>query len=161
MPAAGRGRVPVSVARVMEFLRFCVVGGASSAASMLSMYLLTDVAGLNYRVGFVLTFLGINLASFLASDRFVFQANGAAGRAAMLRYYGLNGAVGVFNLAALTFCVDVLGLWHMAALLGLTALNAPLNYFLHRNVTFRVGQTPAATGHPSDSWQARTPADPS
>ncbi len=133
----------MTLARIQEFLRFCVVGGASAVSGMLANYVLTDFAGLDYRVAFVIAFLGINLASFLASQRFVFRALGADGRAEMMRYYALNGGMGLFNLVSLTVLVDVCGVWYMAALLFLTALGLPINYFLHRNVTFRVGQSPS------------------
>lgn len=154
----------MTVARLKEFLRFCLVGGGSAAASMGSMYVLTDLCGLHYRVGFVLTFLGINLISFLMSGTYVFQAQDTAGRAAMVRYYTLNAITAAFNLAALSFLVDVLGVWYMFALVFISAVNTPVNYFMHRRLTFRVGQVPPSppTRAPNhESWPATNPADPS
>ena len=132
------------IARLGEFRRFLAVGALSSAAGWLLLYVLVGVLGLHYLVGYVLTFLLVNALAFVLGSRSAFRGAGAGGGAALLRYYGLSAVSLAANTLLLKLLVDFLGLWYLFSAVVLTLLNAPLNFLLHRRLTFRVGRRESA-----------------
>jgi putative flippase GtrA len=119
-----------------EFLRFCMVGGVSALLSLLLLFILTDILKFHYLVSFILGFFIVNSISYMASRHFTFGqsrfdvAEGAA-RYCAISLFSLG-----LNTLVLRFLVSTLSMNYLAAALLLTFANAPLNYFLHRRLSF-------------------------
>lgn len=125
-------------ARLGEFVRFLVVGGLSACSSWLLLFVCVEALRLHYLLAFVLTFLVVNTAAFFSNGRFAFRGRGEGGHAALLRFYAISGASLVANTFAMKGLVDLAGWWYLAAAVFLAAVNAPLNYLLHRTLTYRL-----------------------
>lgn len=124
--------------RLGEFIRFLVVGGSSAVASWLLLFLFVEWGGLHYLAAFVLTFLVVNTAAYFFNGRYAFRGRGAGGHRALLRFYAISGASLAVNSLAMKLLVDGLGWWYLAAAIVLAAANAPVNYLLHRRLTYRL-----------------------
>ena len=119
-----------------EFLRFCLVGGVSALLSLLLLFILTDVLKFHYLVSFILGFFIVNSISYLASRHFTFGQSRFAAAEGAARYCAISLFSLGLNTLALRLLVSTLGMNYLAAALLLTFANAPLNYFLHRRLSF-------------------------
>jgi putative flippase GtrA len=124
-----------------RFIRFCAIGGASAACSLTMLALLVDVARMNYLIGFALTFVTVNCVSYVASRRFAFESTTVRFGAGLLRYFGVMIFGLALNTAAMAILVGGLDLAPMLAAAILCVLGAPMNFLLHRQVTFAVGRS--------------------
>ena len=129
-----------------RFIRFCAVGGSMALLSMLLLWLLVDVAHLNYLLAFVLTFVVVNLLGYLGSRRFAFSTTQVQLTTGLMRYFAVMALGLLVNTGAMAVLVSGLHLWPVAASAVLSAVNAPLNFLIHRRVTF--GLRPGATPRP-------------
>jgi putative flippase GtrA len=137
-PARGRHRFRRE--DLGRFVRFCVIGGSSALASLLAMYLLTDVAHLHYLVSTVIVFLGANACTYLASRHFAFHGTRVRHVHGVPRYFAIAGASLVFNTGAMAALVSGLGMPYLIAAALLAVVNAPVNFVLHHVLTFRLGR---------------------
>lgn len=132
-----------------EFLRFCVVGGVSALLNLLLLFVLTDVLKLNYLISFISGFFIVNAISYLASRYFTFKKSRFENAEGAARYCAISLFSLGLNTLALRVLVSILGLNYLVAALLLTFANAPLNYFMHRRISFgltgsRIEQAKAA-----------------
>ena len=126
-------------ARFGQFLRFLVVGGSAAASGWILLYVLVHFLGWNYLVAYATSFLAINAASYLAAGNYAFRTRGT-NRRGLIRYYAINLASLVGNGLALAALVEWAHLNYLLAAILLSALNAPINFLLHRRLTFGIGQ---------------------
>jgi putative flippase GtrA len=126
-----------------RFIRFCAVGGSMALLSMTLLWLLVDVADLNYLLSFAVTFLVANTLGYLGARRFTFETTRITMTQGLLRYFAVTGASLLLNTGAMAILVSGLHLWPVAASALLSAANAPVNFLVHRRVTFglRAGGT--------------------
>jgi putative flippase GtrA len=124
--------------RVWEFIRFLVVGGSAAVSSWLLLFLCVEFVGLGYLSAFVVTFVLVNTSAFYLNGRFAFRGQGESGHTALLRFYALSGASLVVNTLAMKGLVGILGWPYLLAAVFLSAVNAPVNYLLHRRLTYRL-----------------------
>ena len=125
-------------ARLGEVIGFLVVGGLSAACSWLPLFLFVEALHLHYIVAFILTFLVVNTAAFYSNARIAFRGRGEGGHAALFRFYTVSGLSLVVNTLALKALVEGAGWWYLAAAVFLAGVNAPINYVLHRRLTYRL-----------------------
>jgi putative flippase GtrA len=125
--------------RYARFLKFCLVGGASAIASIALMYGLVDLARIPYLPAFVLTFVLVNVCAYAATRRVAFKTSTVGRRAGLVRYFAVTGFNLLVNSALMVLLGDGFGLWPVIAIAMLAIANAPVNFLLHRRVTFAEG----------------------
>lgn len=123
-----------------NFLKFCLVGGSAAVASVGLLYLAVDIAHWPYLPAFVCVFVLVNACAYAASRRFAFSETSIAVQSGLLRYFSVTGASLLVNSAFLFILVEKFGLDPVvsSAILGLA--NAPLNFLVHRKLTFGIGR---------------------
>ena len=123
--------------RLPEFLRFAIVGGLSAAAGWLSLYCLVHFLRWNYLIAYAATFLGVNSIAYLAAGTYAFKSTNV-NRRGLARYFSINLASLVGNGLALAALVEWAHLNYLLSAILLSALNAPINFLLHRRLTFGI-----------------------
>ena len=122
-----------------------MVGGVSAVLNLLLLFILTDVLKINYLASFILGFFIVNLMSYLASRYFTFKKSRFDTAEGAARYVSISLFSLGLNTLALRFLVSVLSMNYLGAALLLTFVNAPLNYFMHRRLSF--GLTGSSVEH--------------
>lgn len=122
--------------RLMQLLRFCAVGFVCLAFSVAALAGLHEIAGMNYLVAYVITFILANLIGYLLNARFTFRTQSPSNSGA-IRYMLVNATLLGFNTAALDILVSRLHMWYIAAAVLLAAFNAPASFIAQRFVTYR------------------------
>ena len=136
-PAVARAR-RIRHDHLVRFARFCLIGGSAALASLLALYLLTDVAHLHYLASTVAVFLGVNACTYVASRRFAFHGTRVRHVHGVPRYFAIAGTSLVFNIAFMAALVSGLGMPYLLAAALLAIVNAPVNFVLHHVLTFRM-----------------------
>lgn len=129
----------MSSTRLGEFLRFAAVGAGSAIAGMAAIAFMTEVVGLHYLASYVSCFVAVNALAYLASRRFAFRGARLPAAQGLLRYYAVTAASLALNSTLMYLLVSVAGCWYLGVALALTVANAPLNYLLHRRLSFGIG----------------------
>lgn len=127
-----------------QFVRFCAVGMTCYLSGLALLAGLTEVAGLHYLLSFAISFVATNLLGFWLNGRFSFGSPSHVGGSAALRYLAVSAASLTLNMIALALLVERVGLWYLAAVVTLTAINVPINFVAHRLITFRLGRIQAS-----------------
>jgi putative flippase GtrA len=123
--------------RLLQLARFCAVGVTCLALGLAILAGLHDLAGVNYLIAYVATFILINIAGYLLNARFTFFA-GSVDHAGATRYLLVNAVLLCVNTAALKLLVDGLQMWYLAAAVLLAALSAPVSFIAQRLITYRL-----------------------
>jgi putative flippase GtrA len=123
---------------LIDFFRFCLVGGASTVLGMALLFTLTDILGIHYILSFLTSYIAINLLTYIISRRYIFPSRNNGFVTGAMRYYAVNIFSLCLNTSALYFLVDWLGLPYLTASLLLSASNAPINYILHKRISFQI-----------------------
>lgn len=118
--------------------RFVLIGGMSAATSIGLLYIAIHALGIPYLMAFTAIFVGINTLAYLASRRMVFPSTRVSLQSGLLRYFGVTGASLAINSLALVLLVESAGIPPVPANIILSLANAPLNYALHKCITFRI-----------------------
>lgn len=121
-----------------DFLKFCVIGGTSAAAAVGLLYVAVDILRVGYLPAFAVIFVLINVYAYAASRRFAFKNTSVGLRSGLARYFAVSGLSLVFNSILLVTLVEIVGLGPVAASALIGVANAPLNFILHRKVTFGI-----------------------
>jgi putative flippase GtrA len=125
-------------ARFGQFLRFLIVGGSAAVSGWILLYVLVHFLRWNYLVAYATSFLAINAASYLAAGSYAFRTRDTS-RRGLIRYYSINLVSLVGNGLALAALVEWARMNYLFAAMLLSALNAPINFLLHRRLTFGIG----------------------
>lgn len=123
-----------------DFLKFCLVGGSAAVASVCLLYLAVDVAKLPYLPASVGVFLIVNVCAYVGSRHFAFRESTVAMHSGLLRYFSVTGANLVVNSLLLVILVEWFGLDPVLSTAILALVIAPLNFVLHRRLTFGLGR---------------------
>ena len=124
--------------RFNQFLRFLVVGGSAAVSGWILLYVLVHFLRWNYLVAYGTSFLAINAVSYLAAGNYAFRTRDTS-RRGLIRYYTINLVSLVGNGLALAALVEWARMNYLFAAMLLSALNAPINFLLHRRLTFGIG----------------------
>lgn len=128
-----------------SLMRFILIGGSSAALSISLLYIAVDLLGIPYLLAFAAIFVGINTTAYLASRRMVFPSTRVGLHSGLLRYFAVTSISLTINSLALILLVEIAGIAPVPANMILSLANAPMNYFLHKRVTFRI-RHPGQTG---------------
>lgn len=123
--------------RLLQLTRFCAVGATCLALSLALLAGLHDLAGVNYLVAYIATFILISIAGYLLNARFTFFAD-SVDHAGATRYLLVNVVLLCANTVALKLLVDGLQMWYLGAAALLAAVNAPVSFVAQRLVTYRL-----------------------
>ena len=130
---------------LLQLTRFCAVGVACLGLGLAVLAGLHNVAGVNYLVAYVATFILINVAGYLLNARFTFFA-GSVDHASATRYLLVNTVMLCVNTVALKLLVDDLQMWYLAAAILLAVLSAPVSFVAQRLITYRLAGEGQAGG---------------
>jgi len=120
--------------RLMEFVRFCFVGGLSLLVDYAVLYSLTEWAGMYYLHSSAISF-GVSVVfNYWLCVQYVFKgAKKQTTRQAIIFFS--TGVVGLgLNQLCMWFFVDVAGVHYLIAKLGATVIVTAWNYVTKRKV---------------------------
>lgn len=122
-----------------EFARYVVIGALAALFNTLVIVALTEWLGLHYLVSYFLCFMIVTGLAFALNRSWTFQMTGSDYRAEGVRY---------FLLSFCALCIAMLATWtgvrlgmpyYVATLCAAVAMT-PVNYLLHRVVSFGLGK---------------------
>jgi putative flippase GtrA len=125
------------VDRLLQLARFCAVGMTCLLLALSVLAGLHDLAGVNYLVAYVVSFVVGNIAGYLLNARFTFFAS-SVGHAGAARYLIVNAVLLCVSTAALKLLVGELRMWYLAAAILIAAANTPVSFVAQRLITYRV-----------------------
>lgn len=124
--------------RLTQLLRFCAVGLTCLGLSLAVLGGLHELAGVNYLVAYVASFVAGNIAGYLLNARFTFSV-ASANHIDAARYMIVNATLLCVNTIALKLLVSGLHMWYIAAAILLAAINTPVSFLAQRFFTYRLG----------------------
>lgn len=119
-----------------NFLKYGLVGGSAAAASVGLLYLSVNVLQLPYLPAFACIFIVVNACAYAASRRFAFRGTNVGVRVGLLRYFAVTGTSLSINSVLLVILVEWVGLSPIVSSIFIGFFNAPLNFLIHRHLTF-------------------------
>lgn len=122
---------------MLQLARFCAVGLTCLVLGLAVLIGLHDLAGVNYLVAYVASFVLINVAGYLLNARFTFTG-GSTRAAGAVRYLLVNAVLLGVSTLALKLLVEQFRMWYLAAAILLAALNAPISFLAQRLITYRL-----------------------
>lgn len=122
--------------RLLQLARFCTVGLTCLALALAVLAGLHGLAGINYLVAYVASFVVGNVVGYLLNARFTFSA-ATVDHAGAARYLMVNAVLLCVSTAALKLLVGELRMWYLAAAILIAAANTPLSFFAQRLITYR------------------------
>lgn len=128
------GRSGTGLAR-RQFVRFLVVGLASYAVDVGTLWLLVAVAGLPLVLGTTLAFAASFVVNFGGGRRWVFRSDAPAGPQ-LVRYFGLVGLNYLLTIALMLGFTSA-GLGLLLAKTLTVGINAVLNFVISRAWVYR------------------------
>lgn len=123
--------------RLRELLRFGGIGLACFALGLAVLTGLHELAGMNYLVAYVASFVATNVVGYLLNARFTFSGEPVS-RAGGARYMTVNAALLGANTLALELLVERLHVWYVMAAILLAIANLPISFSAHRLITYRL-----------------------
>lgn len=106
--------------------------------SVAGLFLAVDVLKFPYLPAFVCVFVATSVYSYLASRRYAFRTTRVGIRNSLARYLGITTAALLINSILLVLLVEKGGLRPVLGVVALALANAPVNFFAHRWLTFRI-----------------------
>ena len=118
--------------RLLEIVRFCMVGGVSFLLDYALLFALTEWAGVYYLYSSAISFTVTVIFNYWLCVIYVFKgARKQTFRQAIIFF--VTGAIGLaLNQLCMWFFVAIVGLHYMIAKLGATAIVTLWNYFTKR-----------------------------
>ena len=121
---------------VTELARFAIVGTLCFTTGFVSLYLLTDLAGLHYLVSMCISMLIVNLLGWLLNRLWTFKSRSIHVKAEIGRYFVVNLFGFGVTLAMMALLVSGLGAHYLVASVIVAILVMLVNYVAHRNWSF-------------------------
>ena len=119
--------------RMMEFIRFCLVGGATFVLDYGLLYICTEYAAIRYLYSSAISFVVAVVANYILCVKYVFRemGTGSAKRRQVL-FIG-SSVVGLgINQVCMYALVELLGMYYMVAKLVSTVVVTAWNYVMKR-----------------------------
>ena len=108
------------------------------------LYLAVDVLRMAYLPAFAVIFVLVNVYAYLASRKFAFPNTAVGVRTGMTRYLVISALSLLCNSLVLVVLVELAGLRPVIASVLIGIGNAPLNFLIHRKLTFAVAPSSAS-----------------
>jgi putative flippase GtrA len=124
--------------RIGQLARFCVVGGLCYLTNIVLLAVLCELAGMDYLTGFITVFLVSGALGYWLNKRFTFGLRSRLDHAAPIRYLLVNAVMFALGVAAMHVLVEWLHVWYLAAATIVAGINVPVNFVLHRVVSYRL-----------------------
>jgi putative flippase GtrA len=128
----------------LQLVRFSAVSLCCFALGLGVLTGLHELAGVDYLVAYVVSFVVTSTLGYLLNGRYTFRA-GIGDRSGLLRYMLVNVSLLVINGTALRILVEHYHVWYLSATLLLAAINTPVSFLAHRVVSYRLGRSQAGT----------------
>lgn len=125
------------VDRILQLARFGAVGLMCFALGLGVLVGLHELAGVNYLLAYVASFVVTNTAGYRLNASFTFGVV-SIDHAGAARYMLVNAALLCANAGALKLLVDALHIWYVSAAILLAAINTPASFLAHRLITYRL-----------------------
>lgn len=126
----------------VQLVRYAVVGGIAFVVDYGSLYLLTELAGLNHLVSAAIAFILGLATNYLLSISWVFRNSRRMRGAVEFSVFALVGIVGLgLNEAIIWLGTDVLGLHYMLSKVASTAIVFFWNFFGRKFLLFSKEET--------------------
>lgn len=124
--------------KVLEFIRYCLVGGLAFAADFATFLLFTDGLGVNYLISNTVGFAVGLLVNYLASIYWVFVYRKYTKTSPEFTLFAIIGVGGVaLGNCGMWYLVERAGIGHVYAKYLVTALVLLYNYSLRKYFLFR------------------------
>lgn len=120
---------------LLQLVRFSTVGATCLGIGVGVLAGLHELAGINYLVAYVASFVASNLSGYLLNARFTFSAK-QVNRSGAFRYTAVNTILLCVNTAAMKLLVDVIHLWYIWAAILLAGVVTPISFLAHRFITY-------------------------
>jgi len=130
---------------LLQLTRFGAVGICCFALGLAVLVGVHDLAGANYLIAYVTSFVLSNVAGYLLNARFTFSVDSIHHRGAV-RYLLVNTALLCVNTVVLKILVDGFQVWYVGAAVLLAAVNTPVSFAAQRFVTYRAEDGSRASG---------------
>ncbi len=124
-----------------ELARFLLVGASAALTNTLIIVVFTELTGLHYLISYALCFLIVTGGAYLLNRGWTFSVEAPASSGEASRYFGLS-LLAVAIAMTVTWVMVELGVPYYFALFATSAFMAPVNFMLHRMISFRLGGVP-------------------
>jgi putative flippase GtrA len=125
------------IAHLRKLARFCAVGLTCMTVGLAVLTGLHELAGVNYLVAYVASFVVSNLAGYLLNARFTFSAK-SVDHAGAIRYMTVNAILLGANTLCMKLLVEELHIWYLAAAILIACFNTPLSFLGQWLFTYRL-----------------------
>jgi len=126
----------VAKQKVLEFVRFLVVGGLCYLLGLALLYFFTDQLGLHYLVSLVIAMFVLSVIGWKMNRSWAFRSTDPNYLAEARRYVAANLSVWLITVALIALLVSGFGINYLHASAVVAALMAIFNYLLHRQWSF-------------------------
>lgn len=124
--------------RTLQLAFFCAIGLLNSVFGLGVLVGLRELAGVNYLLAFVVSFIVTSVAGYLLNARFTFGVT-ARDRFGVVRFMLVSAVMLGATTLALRLLVEQLHLWYLTATVLVAAASAPISFAVQRIVTYRLG----------------------
>ena len=122
--------------RLLKLARFSGVGFTCFGLGLAILAGLHELAGVNYLVAYIVSFVVTNIAGYILNARFTFRPE-SVDRLGAIRYMTVNAVLLVANTIALKLLVDLVHMWYLLAAIILAAVNMPVSFIGQWLFTYR------------------------
>ena len=125
-----------------QLLRFSAVGLCCFGIATAVLAGLCELAGMNYLLAYICSFVVSNIAGYLLNGRFTFgrTRTGSLTYAGVTRYMMVNVVLLTESSILLKWLVDGRHVWYLGASFIIAAINTPISFCAHRLVSYRLGR---------------------
>ena len=122
---------------IFQLIRYGFVGGVAFVADYLTLYLLTDVAGVNYLWSAAIAFIIGLIVNYILSNLIVFTTHRLKKRWVEFMVFAIIGVIGLGLNELIMYCSsDLLGLHYMVSKLISTVIVFFWNFFARKLTLF-------------------------
>ncbi|HEX5458425.1 MAG TPA: GtrA family protein [Steroidobacteraceae bacterium] len=122
--------------RLLKLARFSGVGVTCFGLGLAILVGLHELAGVNYLLAYVASFVATNITGYLLNARFTFRPE-SVNHLGAIRYMAVNAVLLVANTVALKLLVDLMHMWYLLAAIILAAVNMPVSFIGQWLFTYR------------------------
>lgn len=124
--------------RLVKLARFSGVGFTCFGLGLAILAGLHELAGVNYLLAYIVSFIVTNITGYLLNARFTFRPE-SVDHLGAIRYMTVNAVLLVANTGALKLLVDFAHMWYLLAAILLAAVNMPVSFLGQWLFTYRAG----------------------
>lgn len=128
---------------LISFLKFCLVGAANTAISLIVYYLLYAV-GVNYAVSMATGYIISSIFGYFLNKTWVFKQKKSKVQNSIFKYYLLYGSSLILNLICMTLFIKGLGMSDMIAPILTIVITTLYNFIFNKIWVFK-NQSPQPT----------------